>query len=140
MASSSTLTPAKLMQLRHERPRTQRVLPLVFAGWLALLIFGPLAFGAVEPWSTLAQQGVAAALAALLLWHWLEDESISFHPNPLYAPWTALAAVVALQITLRVPAYMGATAAAALQALAYLLIFFVGNECLKDPARVQVAA
>ena len=50
-----------------------RLDPVIFYGVFILLLFGPLAFGAVEPWSIF----VLEAGAALLLLTWVIRQAIS---------------------------------------------------------------
>jgi len=59
------LTPPS-RRCRPASPRPDRGTPWFFYGLFGLLLFGPLAFGAVEPWSIFVLEAGAALL--LLLW------------------------------------------------------------------------
>src|SRR5256885_17226948 len=63
-----------------------------------LLLFGPLAFGAVEAWSIFLFEVSAAAL--LLLWtvHQVKAGALHIPLNPFFAPMVAFASLVLMQV------------------------------------------
>src|SRR5579864_4514557 len=78
---------------------------MLLYGTFALLMFGPLAFGAVEPWSIFCIEIGSAVL--VLLWlarQWLNDE-ITIHWNPLFLPMMAFAVLIVVQIIFGFSAY-----------------------------------
>ena len=103
---------------------------LLFAGFCAVLLFGPLAFGAVEPWSIFAQQ--AGAVLLLLLWaaRQLAAGSLSLPYNPLYPPMLLLGAMVTVQLVLGLSAYRYATWTESLRYVAYGLLVLVASQVL----------
>jgi O-antigen ligase len=140
MSSLSSAAPAVLIGL-HSAPSPQsRVERIVFFGLGTLLLFGPLAFGAVESWAIFAQQAVAVGLVMLWISAWITNSRIHAQPNPLYFPWAALAVLVLLQILLRVPPYLHSALLAAAAGVTYLSIFFLANETFKFPGNVRAAA
>ena len=140
MSSLSSAEPAVLIEL-HRAPWGQsRAERIIFFGLVTLLLFGPLAFGAVESWAIFLQQSVAVGLVMLWIWAWIRNSRIQAQPNPLYFPWAALAVLVLLQILLRVPPYMHATLLAAASGITYLLIFFLANETFKFQGNVRATA
>ena len=74
-------------------------------GTFGLLMFGPLAFGAVEPWSTFILEAGSALLA--LLWltkQWIEGE-VTIRWNPLFLRMAAFGFLILLQIVVGTTAY-----------------------------------
>ena len=110
--------------------------PTLFYGFAALIIFGPLAFGAVEDWAILIQQCAAAAL--LLLWSaQSRGNRLAVRRNELYLPLAVLAATAAAQIIFHTTAYRYASESAALEYIAYYLIFFLANQALGEGDRLK---
>src|SRR5215469_14094813 len=101
------------MRLRRSKKTTElnpqllsaRLGSVVLYGTFALLMFGPLAFGAVEPWSIFVVEVGAVLLSALwLAKQWLDGE-INLLGNPLFLPMAAFAGLISLQLLLRRSAY-----------------------------------
>jgi len=91
-------------RIRERLPRA--VTQLLFAGTLAALMFGPLAFGAVDPWAIFILEGSAALL--LLTWTVvaaLSPLGLRIRLSPLVAPMLLYFAVGVLQLLLRRSAY-----------------------------------
>ena len=75
---------------------------LLFSGFIALIMFAPLAFGAVEDWAIFAQECAAAGLLVAWSVQFIKDQNPpSLQPSPLYAPMAILAAMVAAQFSRR---------------------------------------
>jgi O-antigen ligase len=99
-------------------------------GTFAMLMFGPLAFGAVEPWSIFALE--TGALLLTLLWlakQWI-DGQITIQRNPLFFPMAAFAALVLFQIVFRISAYTHDTVSGALLYSAYGMLCFLATQTL----------
>jgi O-antigen ligase len=95
-----------------------------------LLLFGPLAFGAVEPWSIFVLEAGSAAL--VLLWlakQWVDGE-IKLHWNPLYLPMLAFGALIVTQMVLRTSVYPHDTFSMALLYAAYAMLCFLSGQVL----------
>src|SRR4051812_4939452 len=113
-------------RLRERLPR--QVTQLLFAGTLAVLMFGPLALGAVDPWAIFILEAGAAVL--LLLWTIAAASSplgLRIRLSPLLAPMLLYCAVGVLQLALGRSAYayngmMELQLALAYGALAFLLL------------------
>ncbi len=102
----------------------------VLYGTFLLLMFGPVAFGAVEPWSIFVLEGGSALL--LILWfakQWTDGELI-VRWNPLFAPMAAFAALVVVQIVFRLSAYPHDTISEALLYCAYAMLCFLARQSL----------
>src|SRR3954451_12973254 len=91
-------------RIRERLPRA--VTQCLFAGVLAVLMFGPLALGAVDPWAIFILEGAAAVL--LLLWTIaaaLSPIGLKIRLSPLLSPMLLYFAVGILQLVLRRSAY-----------------------------------
>ena len=99
----------------------------------ALLIFGVLAFGAVETWATSTLEIGSALLFATMVVHKIGFSGVQVRWNPLYLPMAGFAAVAAVQLILNLTAYRYETLLACLQYVAYGMLVFAttqiaGNE------------
>lgn len=106
---------------------------ILFAGLCALLIFGPLAFGAVEKWSLLVQQAGASLLFLLWAGHSAWRGTLELDRNPLYPPMAAFALLVGAQLALGLTSYPYATLAYAVRYAAYGMLFLVALHCFRQP-------
>ena len=99
-------------------------------GTFGLLMFGPLAFGAVEPWSIFVVE--TGALLLSLLWfarQWV-DQELTFEWNPLFLPMLAFGIMILVQIMFRTSAYRHDTIAEGLLYAAYGLLCFLSTQSL----------
>src|SRR4029077_3245910 len=85
---------------------------LLFFGLSAVIIFGPLAFGAVEDWAIFTQEIATVVLLGVWVAQALLAQDSGFSPNPLYGPMSLLALIVTVQMVFRTPGYGYATLAA----------------------------
>ncbi len=107
-----------------------RLNDVLFYATFGLLMFGPLAFGAVEPWSIFVLEAGSALL--LVLWfakQWLDGE-LTIEWNALFLPMAAFGAVILVQIALRASAYPHDTVSGALLYVAYALLCFLSAQTL----------
>jgi hypothetical protein len=78
------MAPALAPQSQRSKPRFVRAQGASLILLLAVLIFGPLAFGATEPWSQFLQRTATIALFLLwVVWQHFED-SVQFFPSAGY--------------------------------------------------------
>ncbi|MGA8617146.1 MAG: O-antigen ligase family protein [Candidatus Sulfotelmatobacter sp.] len=99
-------------------------------GIFGLLLFGPLAFGAVEAWSIFLVEAGSAAL--LLLWigkQALEGE-MRIRTNPLFLPMGAFALLITPQLVFRRSAYPHETISLALLYVSYGILCFLSSQTL----------
>jgi O-antigen ligase len=128
---------------RSEENRLARSVNLgkvVFFGTFGLLMFGPIAFGAVEPWSIFGLE--AGALLLTLAWfarQWMNSE-LDIHYNPLLLPMGVFAALVAVQLVFRVSAYPHDTWSQALLYCAYAMLCFLSSQTLLRTAQARQLA
>ena len=113
---------------------------IVLYGTFGLLMFGPLAFGSVEPWSIFTLE--AGALVLMLLWfaqQWLNGE-LSLLWNPLFLPMGAFGLLILLQITFRISAYPHATISSAMLYIAYAMLCFLATQSLTRTSQARKVA
>jgi len=103
-------------------------------------MFGPLAFGSVEPWSIFILEAGATCLA--LLWlakQWLDGE-IKIKANPLFLPMASFGLLILIQIIFRATAYRHDTVSGALLYCAYgMLCFLSGQTLLRTAQAADIA-
>jgi len=103
---------------------------LVLYGTFGLLLFGPLAFGAVEPWAIFLVEAGAAVLFLLWLCQQSLQGEIKARGNPLFAPMATFALLVAAQLVFRISSYPHETISLALLYLAYGVLCFLASQSL----------
>jgi O-antigen ligase len=113
---------------------------ILLYGTFGLLMFGPLAFGAVEPWSTFILETGSALLT--LLWlrkQWLDGE-LTVQWNPLFLPMAGFGILILLQIVLGVTAYRHDTVSGALLYCAYAMLCFLAGQTLLRSSQARKIA
>jgi len=128
--------PAPVTKVSHPR-LTNNVL---LAGACGVLLLGPMAFGAVEPWSIFGLE--ACAMALLVLWafrQWTTRE-LQFSDNALYRPMAAFFALLLVQWVVGTTAYRQATFAHLLLYAAYGMLVFVVTQTLRRSSQFELLA
>ncbi len=107
----------------------------LFWGWSGLLMFGPLAFGAVQSWSFFVYQ--LGAITLLGLWAVRQSLSGNIHvsSSPLFLPAALFGVLVLLQLSAGLSAYRYMTHAAALEYGLYAIMMFLATQILRLPER-----
>jgi O-antigen ligase len=112
----------------------------VLYGTFGLLMFGPVAFGAVEPWSIFILEMGSALL--VLLWiakQWLDGE-LTIQWNPLFLPMVVFGILIFLQIVLRTSAYRHDTITSGVLYCSYgMLCFLSGQSLLRSSQARKIA-
>ena len=105
-----------------------------------LLMFGPLAFGGVEPWSIFVLEAGSALL--LLLWVVKQclDGEIKLRPNVLYLPMGAFGLLIFFQIVFRATAYEHDSINGGLLFCAYAILCFLAGQTLLRSAQARKLA
>ena len=114
-----------------------RIDAILLYGPFALLMFGPLAFGAVEPWSMFVVE--IGALLLTMLWvarQWISGE-ITIHWNPLFSPMLVFAGLIAIQITFKLTAYRHDTLSQAILYCAYGMLCFLVTQSLRRASQAR---
>jgi O-antigen ligase len=105
-----------------------------------VLMFGPIAFGAVEAWSMYVVE--MSALALMLFWFYKQwfDGELRIRWNPLFLPMAAFGILVLAQIVLRRSAYLHDTASSALLFCAYAMLCFLAAQSLIRVSQARILA
>jgi len=104
------------------------------------LLFGPVAFGAVEPWSIfIVETGSVLLFGLWLTKQWLEGE-IKVLWNPLFLPMAAFAVLILLQFVLRISVYPHDSIAQAMLYCAYAMLCFLANQNLLRASQARKVA
>jgi O-antigen ligase len=106
-------------------------------GLFALLIFGPLAFGEMEPWSLFALQVGASLLFVGWAVFFFKAPEPEFDVNPLFAPMGMFALVVVAQIVLGMAQYRQLAVDQAARYVAYAMLALVASQVLREENRLQ---
>ena len=125
--------------LRSETHSAQLSAALLY-GSFGLLMFGPLAFGAVEPWSIfLVELGSILLTGLWFAKQWIDGE-ISILWNPLFPPMLAFFALIIAQIAFRLTVYRHDTVSQALLFSAYGLLCFLVTQSLLRASQAKIVA
>ena len=103
-------------------------------------MFGPVAFGAVEPWSIFVMESGAVVL--VLLWlakQWIEEE-VTVQWNPLFLPMAGFAVLVLAQVVFRLSAYLHDTLSQAMLYAAYAMLAFLACQSLTRSSQARKLA
>ena len=111
--------------------------PVVFYAVFALLLFGPLAFGAVEPWSIFILEAGAAILMLLWTFHQTVSGELSVAGSPLFAPVLVFGFLIGLQLATGRTAYRYETFSTGLLYCAYGMVCFLVVQILRRTSQVR---
>ena len=109
-------------------------------GPFVLLLFGPLAFGAVSPFPIFILEAGAAGLFLLWTIRQVNTGEIAVSWNPLFGPMLAFVSVIALQLITRHTEYRYATYSEAMLYIAYGLLCFVVVQTLRRSSQLHRVA
>jgi O-antigen ligase len=142
MASAELITPTtdQLTPAVLAGNRFQFIDSVLLFGSFSLLLFAPLAFGAVEPWAIFVLSLGTASLCLLWSWRQFNAGYVRISPNPLFAPMVAFATVVAVQFVFRTSAYQYATLSGAMLYFVYAALAFICSQLLQRTAQVKMLA
>ncbi|MGH9581122.1 MAG: hypothetical protein ACRD2R_09015, partial [Terriglobales bacterium] len=101
---------------------------VIFWGVAGLLMFGPLAFGAVEAWSLFVVQLGASVLLALWALAQVASAKLEIRSNPLFGPLLLFGALVFWQAAAGASAYLYATETEAMKYVTYFILFFLASQ------------
>jgi O-antigen ligase len=113
---------------------------MLLTGACALLLLGPLAFGAVEPWSIFGLE--ACAMLLLAAWacrQWINRE-LDVSDNVLYRPMAAFFALALVQWLAGTTAYRHVTYSHLLLYVSYGMLVFVVTQTLRRSSQFEVMA
>jgi len=140
----SASSPGPIIKQRQQAALRRRSLGtgnrLVYYGILALLLFGPLAFGAVQPWAVFVIDAGAAVLFLMWAGQQLSSPTIEIKGNPLFAPMISFGVVAIIQLIGGFTVYRYATKSHALLYLAFGGLCFLMVQCLRRTWQVKTMA
>src|SRR6202043_600331 len=122
---SPTSTTAK-----HRRERAAQAGTALLYGIFGLLLFGPVAFGAVEPWSIFLMEAGSAALFLLWIGKQVLEGEMKIRWNPLFLPMAVFGLLIVLQLVFRMSAYPHDTASLGLLYFSYGILCFLAGQAL----------
>jgi len=133
--TAATVRPDPAPVVKHSKPVLTNSVLLSSAG--AVLLFAPLTFGAVEPWSIFALE--TSAVVLLLAWaarQWFSHQ-FEIVSNALYIPMAAFFALISLQWVTGASAYRHVTYTHLLLYAAYGMIAFVMTQSLRRSSQFE---
>src|SRR6202162_366283 len=132
---SPTSTTAK-----HRRERAAHAGTALLYGVFGLLLFGPLAFGAVEPWSIFLMEAGSAALFLLWIGKQVLEGEMKIRWNPLFLPMAVFGLLIASQLVFHRGAYPHDTASLALLYVSYAMLCFLAGQALLRGSQARTLA
>jgi O-antigen ligase len=112
----------------------------LLSGACAVLLLGPLVFGAVEPWSIFALETCTMLLVAIWAFRQWTNREINISDNVLYRPMVAFYALVTLQWVMGTTAYRLVTYSHLLLYAAYGMLVFVVTQTLRRSSQFEMMA
>jgi O-antigen ligase len=114
----------------HRRECATQAGAALLYGIFGLLLFGPVAFGAVEPWSIFLLEAGSAALFLLWIGKQVLEGELKITWNPLFLPMGAFGLLVIAQLLFRRTSYPHDTASLALLYFSYAMLCFLAGQTL----------
>ncbi len=130
---------AALFQFKPQ-PLSARLSSILLYGVFGLLMFGPLAFGGVEPWSIFVLEAGATLLFLLWVTKQCLDGQIKIRANRLYWPMGAFGLLIFFQIAFHATAYRHDSVNGALLFCAYAMLCFLSGQTLLSSAQARKLA
>ncbi len=124
----------------HRRELSAQAEKVLLYGVFGLLLFGPLAFGAVEPWSIFVVEAGSAALFVFWVGKQVLDGEIKVRSNPVFPPMGVFGALMVAQLLFRQTAYPHDTVSLALQYFSYGMLCFLAGQTLLRGAQARSLA
>jgi O-antigen ligase len=113
---------------------------VVLYGLVVLLMFCPLAFGAVEPWAIFFLEAAAAVLMAIWMARQIKSEEIRVQWNSVFAPMLAFLSIICIQMLPGISAYRHATFSKLLLYIAYGTACFLVTQSLTRTKQLRAIA
>lgn len=121
-------------------PQPQITNTALLLGASAILLLGPLVFGAVEPWSIFVLETCSMSLLAVWAYRQWSSGALTVLDQPLYRPMAAFFALVLLQWVLGTTAYRHVTYSHLLLYCAYGMLAFVVSQTLRRSSQFELLA
>jgi len=113
---------------------------IVFYGVIGLVLFGPLAFGAVEPWSIFILEFGTSLLFLFWIVRQIKSSQLRVTRNPLFPPMFVFASLVFVQLAAGRSAYRYETSSKALLYCAYGMLCFLVVQCVRRASQAKKLA
>ncbi len=113
---------------------------VLLAGACAVLLLGPLAFGAVEPWSIFALEACAMLLLGVWAYRQWINRELNLSGHVLFRPMAAFFALVVVQWLAGTTAYRHVTYTHLLLYAAYGMLVFVVTQTLRRSSQFDLLA
>jgi O-antigen ligase len=123
--------------INQRSEQSMRVEKVLFYGIFALLLFGPLAFGAVERWSIFVLETGTALLFLVWIAKQVLDGKVNVRWNPAFLPMGVFGLIILTQIVLHRTAYRHDSVSLALLYLAFGTLCFLSGQALVRSAQVR---
>jgi O-antigen ligase len=140
MASPILNPAARVPATTAQLPVRSRLDPVIFFGTFGLLLFGPLAFGSVEPWAIFVLELGAAGLFLLWCVRQAQSGEVVIFNNPVFVPMLVFAALIVLQLATGRTAYRYQTVSLGLLYCAYGLLGFLVVQVLRRTSQIKLLA
>jgi O-antigen ligase len=124
----------------HRRERAEQAGEVLLYGVFGVLLFGPLAFGAVEPWSIFLMEATSATLFLLWIGKQVLEGEIKVKSNPLFLPMGVFGLLIIAQLVFRGSAYPHDTASLVLLYFSYAMLCFLAGQTLLRGAQARSLA
>lgn len=121
----------------HRRKRSLQMEKALLYGVFGLLLFEPLAFGAVEPWSIFVMEAGSMLLFSVWIAKQIFDREVKVRWNPLFLPMGMFGTLVVAQLVFRVTAYPHDTIVLALLYFAYAMLCFLATQAVVREAQAR---
>ncbi len=138
MSSALATQPEPAPVAKASRPRITN--NALLTGACAVLLLGPLAFGAVEPWSIFALETCATLLVVVWAYRQWVNRELNLSDHVLYRPMAAFFALVLVQWVVGTTAYRHATYSQLLLYAAYGMLVFVVTQTLRRSSQFEMLA
>ncbi len=140
MASAELIKPQALAPTLLPENRFRIIDSLLRFGTFSFLLFGPLAFGAVEPWAIFVLSLGATAIFLLWITRQVSSGCVQITGNPLFLPMLAFGVVLGLQLVFGISAYPYLTTSTAMLYCVYAMFAFAASQFLQRTAQVELLA
>jgi O-antigen ligase len=133
------MSPTSIVEI-HRRELSAQAEKILLYGIFGLLLFGPLAFGAVEPWSIFTVETGSMALFLFWIGKQVFDGGMKVQWNPLFLPMGTFGGLIVAQLLFRRTAYPHDTVLLALQYFCYATLCFLAGQTLVRGAQARSLA
>jgi len=114
----------------HRRELSVTAGSALFYGLFGLLMFAPLAFGAVEAWSIFVMEAASATLLLLWIGKQVLEGEVRIRRNPVFVVMGIFGLLIAAQLVFRISAYPHETMSRALLYICYAMLCFLASQTL----------